>query len=300
LVTLPSAAIAGSISVINAKPFVDTWSGIDEDDTGRAARFRFVITASGGVTVCLIDGGPYHVQATNLEFKGSTISFELPGLSVIVRGTLAERDSLEATILGQGKRETVQMVRGDRYPLKFSKLPPGPMTAERLRRLLLLSEAPAMGVDWAFKHGGHTVLVDGVRSLGATARVERTDAWHIGSDTKSMTATLVARLIEAGHLQWTTTVGDLLAQAIPTIRAEYQQATLIDLSYLLTNGGPSRVGSVFGTIELAGDQLTIPNQDGFRFRDGSNLFERPPPHALGNFRQSRSLRLSQGNSHGQM
>lgn len=86
-----------------------------------------------------------------------------------------------------------------------------------------------MGVGWAFKHGGHAVLVDGVRSLGATARVERTDAWHIGSDTKSMTATLVARLVEAGHLKWTTTTGDLLAQAIPSMRAEYRHATLIDL-----------------------------------------------------------------------
>ncbi len=229
LAALPFAAIASPVRATDAGPFVGTWSGIDEDDTGRAARFRFVIAASGGVTVCLIDGGPYDVQAKNVEFKAATISFELPTLGVVVRGSLAGGDRIEATIVEGGKRETVQMVRGDLYPVKLTILPPGPMTAERLRRLLLLSNAPAMAVGWAFKQASHTVLVDGVRSLGATARVERADAWHIGSDTKSMTATLVARLIEADHLKWTTTVGDLLAQAIPTIRTEYRQATLIDL-----------------------------------------------------------------------
>ena len=33
--------------------------------------------------------------------------------------------------------------------------------------------------------------------------------WHIGSITKSMTATLTGILIEAGHLEWNTTIGDI-------------------------------------------------------------------------------------------
>lgn len=227
--TLPLAAIASPVQPTEAEALVGIWSGIDEDDSGRAARFRFVITAGGGVTVWLIDGGPYSVQAVNVEFKGSTVSFNLPTLGVVVHGTLSERDCIEATISSKIKREAVRMFRGDLYPIKVPILPPGTMTTERFRQLLQLSEAPAIGIGWAFKRGAHTVLVDGVRSLDATAKVEKTDAWHIGSDTKSMTATLVARLIEAGHLKWATTAGDWLAQAIPTIREEYRQATLIDL-----------------------------------------------------------------------
>jgi hypothetical protein len=40
----------------------------------------------------------------------------------------------------------------------------------------------------------------------------------------------------------------------------------------------------------------IRSQDGLRFGHRGDLFERPLPIPLGNFRQSRSLRVTQGNS----
>ena len=41
LVGLPVAAMASPVSATDANPFVGTWSGIDEDDTGKATRLRF-------------------------------------------------------------------------------------------------------------------------------------------------------------------------------------------------------------------------------------------------------------------
>ncbi|MBW8886341.1 MAG: beta-lactamase family protein [Fibrobacteres bacterium] len=70
----------------------------------------------------------------------------------------------------------------------------------------------------------------GVRALGHDERIGPDDLWHIGSLTKSMTATVAAILIEQGRINWYTT----LAEAFPDLpmRPEYRSVTLKDL---LTN-----------------------------------------------------------------
>lgn len=50
----------------------------------------------------------------------------------------------------------------------------------------------------------------GVRRLGGDAVVTLSDRWHIGSITKSFTATLVAKAVERGDLTWTQTLGEVL------------------------------------------------------------------------------------------
>jgi CubicO group peptidase (beta-lactamase class C family) len=64
----------------------------------------------------------------------------------------------------------------------------------------------------------------GVRQLGADVTVTTGDRWHIGSITKSFTATLVARFVERGDLKWTQTLGELLgserARAYATVTIE--------------------------------------------------------------------------------
>ncbi len=69
----------------------------------------------------------------------------------------------------------------------------------------------------------------GVRRLGATVRVQPNDQWHLGSDTKSMTSTLIAMLVEQGKLAWETTVADVFPDLLSTIRPEYHKLTLIEL-----------------------------------------------------------------------
>ena len=56
-----------------------------------------------------------------------------------------------------------------------------------------------------------TVAVTGLRRAGCTDPVRATDAFHLGSDTKAMTASVVARLVERGLLRW----GETLAEALP-------------------------------------------------------------------------------------
>lgn len=48
----------------------------------------------------------------------------------------------------------------------------------------------------------------GVRKVGGAEPVTIEDRWHIGSCTKSMTATLAAMFVERGEIAWTRTVGE--------------------------------------------------------------------------------------------
>ncbi|HYE02801.1 MAG TPA: serine hydrolase domain-containing protein [Phycisphaerales bacterium] len=49
----------------------------------------------------------------------------------------------------------------------------------------------------------------GVRRAGGSEPVTRDDLWHLGSDTKAMTATMLAVLVEQGTLRWDSTVGEV-------------------------------------------------------------------------------------------
>ena len=69
----------------------------------------------------------------------------------------------------------------------------------------------------------------GVRARLRSEKVTLEDRFHLGSETKSMTATLAAILVEEGRIEWDTT----LAEAIPAIAADmlpsYRSLTLRQL-----------------------------------------------------------------------
>ena len=52
----------------------------------------------------------------------------------------------------------------------------------------------------------------GVRKVGDPALVTTNDVFHIGSCTKSMTATVTAILIEQGRLRWDTTIAEVFPE----------------------------------------------------------------------------------------
>jgi CubicO group peptidase (beta-lactamase class C family) len=92
------------------------------------------------------------------------------------------------------------------------------------------------------KHGvpalaGAIVTADGLdgtwstgeRAAGSGVKVEAGDRWHLGSCTKSMTATLIALLVERGDLKWETPLPKLLPELAATMHADYREVTLVDL-----------------------------------------------------------------------
>ena len=61
--------------------------------------------------------------------------------------------------------------------------------------------------------------IAGVRAMGVEGDATLDDRFHIGSITKSMTATVIARLIELGELDWDTTI----AEALPDMEVREEE-----------------------------------------------------------------------------
>ena len=74
----------------------------------------------------------------------------------------------------------------------------------------------------------------GVRRHGVATKIAPGDKFHIGSVTKSMTATLAAMLVEKGKISWTTTIGESFPELAKEIHADYRGTTL---EQLLANRG---------------------------------------------------------------
>ncbi len=70
--------------------------------------------------------------------------------------------------------------------------------------------------------------VAGERKHGSGIPLTEQDKWHIGSITKSFTATLIARLVERGELSWDTTIGDVIAGSAEISEA-WQRVTVEQL-----------------------------------------------------------------------
>lgn len=58
-----------------------------------------------------------------------------------------------------------------------------------------------------------SAAVQGERKHGSGVALELSDRWHLGGITKSITATMIARLIESGQMDWSDTVGDAFPDA---------------------------------------------------------------------------------------
>src|SRR5690606_31912781 len=86
--------------------------------------------------------------------------------------------------------------------------------------------------------GGEVIesAADGERKSGSDVAVTIEDQWHLGSITKSITATMIARLIEAGKMKWDDTVGEILSEA--SIHEEWKAVTLRQL-LTHTSGAPA-------------------------------------------------------------
>ena len=69
----------------------------------------------------------------------------------------------------------------------------------------------------------------GVRKLGDPTPITTNDLFHIGSCTKSMTATLAAMLIEEGKLRWDTTIADVFPELKGSMNRQYETVTVEQL-----------------------------------------------------------------------
>jgi CubicO group peptidase (beta-lactamase class C family) len=69
----------------------------------------------------------------------------------------------------------------------------------------------------------------GTRVYGMTIPVTINDRFHLGSDTKAMTATLAGVMVDAGKLRWDSTIGEVLGAEVPEMNPKLAAVTLEQL-----------------------------------------------------------------------
>lgn len=105
--------------------------------------------------------------------------------------------------------------------------------------------------------------VAGVRKLGDATPVARGDRWHLGSDGKAMTATLVASAVESGALSWTARLDQLLPDLAEAMHPSYRDVTLPDL-LSHRSGLPENIVELEKFYAFYGDPAS-PRDQGYRY-----------------------------------
>jgi CubicO group peptidase (beta-lactamase class C family) len=201
-----------------ANPAFDgEWHGL-LDAGGRKLRLRLDISGES-LRLASLDQGNAEMAADAVEIDGEAIYFRLDRIGASYLGAL--REGRIAGVFTQGAAMALVFQREPVAPSVVEAL-----TQARLAALLAQSGAPALAAAAAKGRRPPLTLVAGVRQAGSPQPATTADRWHLGSITKSMTATLIARAVEAGALSWSDTVSSVLGSSIPDMRAEYRDATL--------------------------------------------------------------------------
>jgi D-alanyl-D-alanine carboxypeptidase len=78
----------------------------------------------------------------------------------------------------------------------------------------------------------HTIVgmaTSGVRRQGESTPLGSADLFHLGSNTKAITATMIARLVEADKLSWTTTPLEVFPELKKTMHPAFRHITMEQL-----------------------------------------------------------------------
>ena len=106
---------------------------------------------------------------------------------------------------------------------------PAVVTAQTLEDIRKKHDLPALAAVVVKDGQICDRLAVGVRKLGDPTPVTTNDVFHIGSCTKSMTATLTAMLIEEGKLKWDTTIADVFPELKGKMDKQYETVTVEQL-----------------------------------------------------------------------
>jgi len=114
---------------------------------------------------------------------------------------------------------------------------------------------PALGAAVVTSRGVVVSGVTGTRKAGTDVAATIDDQWHLGSDTKAMTAVIIAAFVERGRLTWETTLGDVFTELAAGFPSDFRAITV---SQLLSHyaGLPANLA----WREIAQSAATLPEQ----------------------------------------
>ncbi len=108
-----------------------------------------------------------------------------------------------------------------------------PATVQRFDSLLesirQKHSLPALAGAIVTSKGPTAIGAVGARKAGTAVPVTVDDQWHLGSDTKAMTATMIAALVEQGKLTWETTIEQVFPEIAATLPPQLRKVTILQL-----------------------------------------------------------------------
>jgi len=116
---------------------------------------------------------------------------------------------------------------------------------------------PAMAAALVTSKGLIAVGVVGTRKRGTETAATLNDQWHLGSDTKAMTATLVAKLVEERRLKWDSTLGEVFADLSAEFHPEARAITVLQLLSHRSGLKPNPDLVVYGGADGAKERLRV-------------------------------------------
>lgn len=130
------------------------------------------------------------------------------------------RAAAEERIVRQSELEGLRDIPAEGKPPEPGSLP------QALEQIRASYKFPAMA---AFALQGDTIVeraTVGTRSSKDNTPLGDDAQWHLGSNTKAMTATVAGMLVEEGLLKWDSTIGEILGKAAPDMDAGHRETTL--------------------------------------------------------------------------
>jgi CubicO group peptidase (beta-lactamase class C family) len=197
-----------------------TWTGIL--NAGVKLRLKWEIAADGTVTMYSLDQGNRPISGKATSMTPERLEIDVSAIKGSYTGRAVSADRLEGTWKQGGNELPLTLRRGD---AGLAPEPVQPLTQVAIEEMRAKANAPALAAAAVSKGRPAQKWATGERVKGSGNAVTGEDLWHLGSITKSMTATLVARCVEQGTVKWDDTIGEVLKDIAPDMRAEYQPAT---------------------------------------------------------------------------
>ena len=199
-----------------------TWSGLLQAGSQRL-RLKLEIGPDGVASLFSLDQGGQPLAGRVNSSTAELIEIAFPTIRAVFAGRSVAPDRIEGTWRQGGGDLPLVLNRGVAALDAPPPLPP--LTRERLAELRRAAGSPALAAASARKDGLTRVWVDGERAVGSGITAQESDLWHVGSISKSMTASLVARLADAGALRWEDAVGNVLKDVAPQMHEAYKPVT---------------------------------------------------------------------------
>lgn len=124
-------------------------------------------------------------------------------------------------------------------------------------------------------------IVRGVRATDTREPIQPGDPWHLGSNGKPFTTTLLAILVEQGKLRWGATVAELLPDLVPVMHPRYKDLTIAELAS--HRSGLAGEGDLPLIMPHYDDKRPLPQQ---RSAFLANVLAQPPAQPRGTYMYS--------------